>query len=136
MSVAKPMRVRLAATLLCATALAGVTGCTATVTAEPARTAVLYDEPIVYVDEAPARVYDSPSAYYRGRPAYLVGSRWYYRSDRGWVYFTREPAELQRARTTHRYVRVENTPARRTTVEQRRRRVVEEPTQTRRRSYD
>jgi hypothetical protein len=90
----------------------------------------------VYVDEAPPDIYDRPSAYYRGRPAYLVDTRWYYRSDRGWVYFSREPTELQRARTSHRYVRVENTPARRTTVEQRRRRVVEEPTQTRRRSYD
>jgi hypothetical protein len=136
MSVAKPIHARLAAALLCAGALTCVTGCTATVTAQPARTAVLYDDPVVYVDEAPPGVYDSPSAYYRGRPAYLVGTRWYYPSERGWVYFSREPAELHRARATHRYVRVENTRARRTTVEQRRRRVVEQPTQTRRRSYD
>jgi hypothetical protein len=116
--------------------LVGVTGCTATVTAQPARTAVLYDYPVVYVDEVPTRIYENPSANYRGRPAYLVGTRWYYRSDRGWVYFREEPSELRTARTTHRYRRVESTPARRPAVEQRRRRVVEEPTQTRQRNYD
>jgi hypothetical protein len=136
MSLPRPIQATLAGALLCAGALSGVTGCTATVTAQPARSAVLYGDPVVYVDEAPTAVYDSPSVYYRGHPAYLVGTRWYYASDRGWVYFTREPTELHRARASHRYVRVESTPARRTTVEQRRRRVVAEPTETRRRRYD
>ena len=138
MPVKNPIRTRLAGALLCAAALAGVTGCTATVTARPARAAVLYDDPVVYVDEAPPDVYDRPTAYYHGRPAYLVGARWYYPSESGWVYFRDEPVELRRARTTRSYVRVETDAPHRTRVEQRpvRRRYVEEPRETRRRSYD
>lgn len=132
------IRTRFAGALLCTAALASVTGCTATVTARPARTAVLYDYPVVYVDDAPAGIYDSPSAYYRGQPAYLVGSRWYYQSGGAWVYFQDEPRELRRARTTRAFVRVESDAPRRTYVEQRptRRRYVEQPTETRRRRYD
>lgn len=138
MPVNNPIRTRLAGALLCAAALAGVTGCTATVTARPARAAVLYDYPVVYVDEAPSDVYDRPTAYYHGRPAYLVGARWYYPSESGWVYFRDEPVELRRARTTRAFVRVEADGPRRTHVEQRpvRRRYVEQPRETRRRSYD
>jgi hypothetical protein len=138
MSVTNPIRARLAGALLCAAALASVTGCTATVTARPARAQVLYDEPVVYVDETPPGIYDRPSAYYHGRPAYLVGARWYYPSESGWVYFRNEPVELRRARTTRTFVRVEADGPHRTYVEKRpvRRRYVEQPSETRRRSYD
>lgn len=123
--------------LLAAVALAGVTGCTATVTARPARSEVLYSYPVEYVDDAPPGVYDSPSVYYRGRPAYLVGARWYYPSDGGWVYFRDEPTELRRARTTRSYGRVESARQPRY-LEQRpnRGRYVERPSETRRRRYD
>jgi len=132
----QPIRTRLAAAVICAGALASVTGCAATVTATPARSAVLYDQPVVYVDAAPVRVYDRPSVYYRGRPAYLVDSRWYYRSDRGWLYFRNEPDELRHARTTN-AVRVHARPRRRY-VEERpaQRRYVEEPNEGRRRRYE
>lgn len=138
MFLINPIRTRLAGALLCATALVGVTGCTATVTARPARAQVIYDDPVVYVDEAPPDVYARPSAYYHGRPAYLVGARWYYPSEDGWVYFRDEPVELRRARTTRAFVRIESDAPRRTQVEQRpvRRRYVEQPSETRRRRYD
>jgi hypothetical protein len=137
MSVTNPIRASLAA-LTCAAALAGVTGCTATVTARPARAQVLYDYPVVYVDDVPPGVYERPSAYYHGRPAYLVGSRWYYRSESGWVYFREEPIELRRARTTRAFVYVDADGRRRPYVEERRvrGRAIEEPRETRRRSYD
>jgi hypothetical protein len=135
MLLTKPNRARLAGLLLCTAAVAGVTGCTATVTARPA---VLYSHDVVYVDDAPAGVYESPTAYYRGRPAYLVGTRWYYPSEGGWVYFRDEPRELRRARTTRAFERVDADAPRRTYVEQRptRRRYVEQPSETRRRRYD
>ncbi|HTV18440.1 MAG TPA: hypothetical protein VMG12_07210 [Polyangiaceae bacterium] len=138
MFATNPIRARLTGALLCAAALAGVTGCTATVTARPARAQVIYDNPVVYVDDAPDGIYDRPSVYYHGRPAYLVGTRWYYPSEGGWVYFRDEPVELRRARTTRAFVRVESDAPRRTSVEQRpvRRRYVEQPTETRRRRYD
>lgn len=137
MFLTKPIRARLAGALLCTAALASVTGCTATVTARPARTAVLYSYPVVYVDDAPDGIYDSPSAYYRGQPAYLVGGRWYYQSSGAWVYFQDEPRELRRARTTRAFVRVDSNAPRRTYVERPvRRRYVEQPTETRRRRYD
>lgn len=137
MLITTPNRRHLAGALLCAAALAGVTGCTATVTARPARAQVLYDYPVVYVDDAPPGIYDHPSVYYHGRPAYLVGARWYYPSDGGWVYFRDEPVELRRARATRAFVRVESDRPRRY-VEQRptRRRSVEQPSETRRRRYD
>jgi hypothetical protein len=129
---------RLAGGLLFAVALAGVTGCTATVTAQPTRSAVLYDNPVVYVDRAPRGIYESPQVRYHGRPAYLVGSHWYYESDGGWVYFRDEPGELRRARTTRSYVRADSDVPRRTHVKRapERPRYVEQPTETRRRRYD
>jgi hypothetical protein len=130
------IRARLAGSLLCAAALAGVTGCTATVTAQPARSAVLYSYPVVYVDSAPRAIHESPSVYYHGRPAYLVGSRWYYESDGGWVYFRDEPRELRSARTTRSYVRNRADAPERRYVRPERRRYVEQPTETRRRRYD
>jgi hypothetical protein len=138
MPVYKPIRARLAGALLCAAALASVTGCTATVTARPARAAVLYDHPVVYVDDAPSGIYDRPAVYYHGRPAYLVRGRWYYPSESGWVYFRDEPRELRRARTTRAFVYVDADGRRRSYAEERptRRRYVEKPSETRRRSYD
>ena len=137
MFLTNPIRSHVAGALLCAAALVGVTGCAATVTARPARTQVLYDYPVVYVDDAPEGVYDRPSVYYHGRPAYLVGARWYYPSDDGWVYFRDEPVELRRARTTRAFVRIESDAPRRTYEERPvRRRYVEQPNETRRRRYD
>src|SRR5688572_12033230 len=118
MFLPQSIRARLAGGVLAAAALVGVTGCTATVTARPARTAVLYDYPVVYVEDAP-RVADSPVVFYHGRPAYLVGSRWYYESNAGWLYFRDEPRELRRARTTRSYVRVQADTPRRSYVERR-----------------
>lgn len=134
----QPIRARLAAAVVCAGALASVTGCAATVTARPARTAVLYDHPVVYVDQAPVRVYERRSVAYHGRPAYLVDDRWYYRSERGWLYFKDEPTELRRARTRDGNRHVQANPPRRRYVEERpaQRRYVEEPSEGRRRRYD
>lgn len=131
----KPMMKSIAACTLCVAALVSATGCTATLTARtPARAQVLYDYPVVYVESAPSEVYDSPQVVYNGRPAYLVGARWYYPSDAGWVYFEREPRELRRARVQRSYTRVERAPVRRGYVEQPRR-YVEQPRETRRRRY-
>lgn len=82
----------------------GATGCTASVTAEPVtpvRARVLFSYPVVHVERAPARLHEHPHVVYRGRNAYLVGKRWYYPSERGWVYFAEEPRELRRYRETH-----------------------------------
>jgi hypothetical protein len=138
MHFTRPIRTRLAVTLVCLGALASVTGCAATVTATPARTAVLYDYPVEYVEAAPVRVYERPRVDYRGRPAYLVDGRWYYRSDRGWLYFRDEPGELKRARVTRSYAHARANPPRRRYVEERpvQRRYVEEPSEGRRRRYD
>ncbi len=134
----RPILNRIAACTLGAVALVGATGCTATLTARTPQPHVLYDYPVVYVDSAPSDVYDSPQVVYNGRPAYLVGSRWYYPADGGWVYFDREPRELRRARVQRSYARVERAPVRRGYVEQpreNRRRYVEQPRETRRRRY-
>lgn len=136
MQLGKPICTRLAGALLCTAALAGVTGCTATVTARPARPQALYSYPVVYVDDAPPRIHERPRVHYHGRPAYWVGSRWYYRSSDGWVYFRDEPAELRRARRSRAFVRSQDAP-RRDHVERRpARRRWEEPRETRRRRYD
>ncbi len=129
---------KLGHTLASATIVAAAlltTGCTATVTATPARARVLYSYPVVHVEAAPVRVYDSPRVYYHGRPAYLVGGRWYYPVDDGWVYFSQEPRELRAAREKRAYSRVEPRATRRRYAEPPRRRV-EPPRETRRRRYD
>ncbi len=145
MLLTKTLRSPLWGTLFCAAALAGVTGCTATVTATPLRSAVLYSDPVVYVEQAPPGVYRYPSAHYHGRPAYLVGSRWYYESNAGWVYFKHEPTELGRARVTRRYASTAQPEAQRPRYIERRRNVdrdnddrdnVDSPNETRRRHYD
>jgi hypothetical protein len=91
--------------VLGAAALIGSAGCAATVTATPARTRVLYSYPVVEVDTVPVRMYESPRATYHGRPAYLVGTRWYYSSGGRWVYFREEPRELRHFRETRGHAR-------------------------------
>lgn len=126
----------LASAVLAAAALL-TTGCTATVTATPARARVLYSYPIVHVESAPARVYESPRVYYHGRPAYLVGTRWYYPAEGGWVYFSQEPRELRVAREKRAYSRVEPRATRRRYAEPKRRHYVEPPRERpRHRRYD
>jgi hypothetical protein len=83
---------------------------------------VLFSYPVVHVESAPPRVYERPHTVYRGRNAYLVDNRWYYPSERGWVYFREEPRELRRYRETQADAR----PARRR---------VESPREERRRRY-
>ena len=78
--------------------LVSLTGCAATVTTR-GQARFVYDDPVVYVDVVPARVYDYPRVSYHGRPAYLVNGRWYYETHEGWVYFEREPVELRHYRT-------------------------------------
>jgi hypothetical protein len=125
----------LATSLLAAAALLA-TGCTASVTATPARARVLYSHPVVHVEAAPARVYESPRVYYHGRPAYLVGGRWYYPAEGGWVYFSQEPRELRIAREKRAYSRVEPRATRRRYSEPPRRHVEPPRERRRQRRYD
>lgn len=46
----------------------------------------------------PATIEAYPRTYYRGSYAYLVGDKWYYPTDRGWMVFREEPRELSRYR--------------------------------------
>jgi hypothetical protein len=114
----------LAAWALAAVASVGATGCAATVTATPGvRAQLLFSYPVVHVESAPVRVYERPHVMYRGRHAYLVDGRWYYPSDRGWVYFREEPGELRRYRESHADARTYPAPRRyEAPREQRRRR--------------
>jgi hypothetical protein len=116
----------LAALALAVVSGVGATGCAATVTATPVRAHVLFSYPVVQVEAPPVRVYERPHVLYRGRHAYLVGDRWYYPSDGGWVYFRQEPTELRRYREAHADARV---PSRAT------RRKFEPPREQRRRRY-
>ena len=110
------------------TACIASSACTATVTATPVEPRVIYDYPVVAVNAPPAGIYDRPSVVYRGRPAYLVGTRWYYPADGGWVYFREEPNELRQRRIAREYTRVD--------PQQSRHRYPDSPTETRRRRYD
>jgi hypothetical protein len=94
------------------------------------RSGVVFDYPVYYVERAPPRIWRYPSAYYHGRPAYLIGGRWYYSTPRGWVVFRREPRELRSYRE-NRFVRRHYEPDRPP-----RRYRDDEPTQHRRESYD
>lgn len=112
------------------------TACTASVTAST-RPRVLYSHPVTYVEAPPPQLHDSPRVYYRGRPAYWVGSRWYYPAGGDWVYFEREPPELRRARAEGR-LEPGTAESRRRYAEPRRyrqpeRRSVEPPREVRRR---
>ena len=97
--------------VLGAAAIIGSAGCAATVTAEPVHARVLYSYPVVEVETVPVRIYESPRVTYHGRPAYLVGTRWYYSSGGRWVYFREEPRELRHYREQRTYAR---TPSRAT----------------------
>lgn len=125
----------LAASALTAAVLMTATGCTATLTTTPARPRVYYSYEVVHVESPPVRIYDSPWVTYRGRPAYLVGTRWYYEVDGGWVYFAREPTVLRRYRDRSAYPRVHPRATRPRYVEPRRRFLVP-PSETRRRRYN
>jgi hypothetical protein len=57
-----------------------------------------YVYPTEYVAEVPARIEYYPHTYYQGRPAYLVGERWYYHTRERWVVFREEPAHLREYR--------------------------------------
>lgn len=134
MFLAAKIQTVLASSVLAAAALFGAVGCTATVTATPVRSRVLYSYPVVHVESAPVRVYESPRVPYHGRPAYLVGSRWYYPAEGGWVYFAEEPRELRSYREKRAYTRVEPRATRKRYAEPKRR-YVEPPRETRRRRY-
>jgi hypothetical protein len=66
-----------------------------------ARGELVYDYPVVTVETAPARIETYPRTSFRGRPAYFVDGRWYYRSGPRWVYFREEPNELRDYRVRH-----------------------------------
>lgn len=83
---AKVLRSVVIAALCCAGA-AAATGCVA-------RGEVVADYPVVEVDAVPVEIATYPHVIYAGSDAYLVGSRWYYRSHGRWVVFQREPREL------------------------------------------
>ncbi|HKO92862.1 MAG TPA: hypothetical protein VJU61_17020 [Polyangiaceae bacterium] len=116
-----------------AAAMIGSAGCAATVTATPAHTRVLYSYPVVEVEAAPVRIYESPRVTYHGRPAYLVGTRWYYPSGGRWVYFREEPRELRHYREQRLYARP---PARATRHHEVEPRPAPPEEERRRRSYD
>jgi hypothetical protein len=91
------MTSRLSRLLACCAVLAyiGGTGCAGTTRAQGT---LVYGYPAVYVETVPAHTVYQPRVYYRGRYAYLVGGRWYYPGERGWVVFREEPRELRRYR--------------------------------------
>lgn len=131
------VRRRAARLLYPALLLLGV-GCTASITASTERPPLLYSYPVAYVDAPPPRLQHRPRVYYRGRPAYLVGSRWYYPANGAWVYFKREPDELRDARLQR---RLRDPAAReRPRIDERRyrrtERSLEPPRETRRRRHD
>lgn len=111
-----------------------MTGCTATLTTTPARTRLLYSNEVVYVESVPPDIYDRPWVTYRGRPAYLVGTRWYYSVDGRWVYFAQEPTVLRRYRDRNAYPFAHPRATRPRYVEPRRRFIVP-PSESRRRRY-
>jgi hypothetical protein len=110
------------------TAGVAMSACTATVTATPVEPTVIYDYPVVAVHTPPPGIHEHPSVVYHGRPAYLVGTRWYYPSEHGWVYFREEPDELRQRRVAREYTRVD--------PQQSRHRYPAAPTETGRRRYD
>jgi hypothetical protein len=131
---------RTATQVLCAAVVLLALGCTASISATTARPRVVYSYPVAYVDAPPPRLHERAHVYYRGRPAYLVGSRWYYPANGDWVYFQREPEELRRARL-QRQLRDPVMRRDRPRADTRRRyrraeRDVEPPRETRRRRYD
>lgn len=124
----------LASSVVAAATLLGGLGCTASVTTTPVRTQALFSYPVVHVESAPVELYRSPRVHYHGRPAYLVGSRWYYPAEGGWVYFSEEPRELRHFREQRAHRRVEPRATRKR-YSPPKRRYVEPPRETRRRRY-
>ena len=70
--------------------IAAIGGCAATA-APP--------EPYRVADPVPSNLRTYPQVVYDGHPVYLVGTRWYFRSEDRWVYYREEPEELYRQRT-------------------------------------
>jgi hypothetical protein len=132
MFVAKTIVRALAASAL---TVAVMTGCAATFSTTSPRTHLLYSYEVVHVESPPVDIYDSPWVTYRGRPAYLVGTRWYYAVDGRWAYFVQEPLVLRRYRDRNVYPRVHPRATQPRYVEPRRRFVVP-PSETRRRRYE
>jgi hypothetical protein len=91
MHVARPLRT---AALL--SALVGLPGCTVR-TYPPA----VAGYATVYAGDVPVDIYAYPHVYYDGSYVYLVGDRWYYPTERGWVVLRGEPPQLYRYRTTY-----------------------------------
>ncbi|WP_129579966.1 hypothetical protein [Sorangium sp. Soce836] len=92
------MRSALAAAALAAGASL-LAGCLGTVGAEGY---VVSGFPVVRAEVVPMELAASPRVYFHGTYAYLVDGQWYYPTNRGWVIFEREPAELRRYRQTYR----------------------------------
>ncbi len=60
------------------------------------------DGDVVYVQGPPVvEIETYPSVVYGGLSVYYVDGLWYQRGPRGWAYFRREPAELDRQRQEH-----------------------------------
>ena len=75
--------------LLSLAAPLSVSGCVATLEAEPA---------YVEVSNVPSNIEIYPHEYYEGRTVYLVHDNWYYRDGTRWAYYRQEPAPLNRRR--------------------------------------
>lgn len=75
---------RAAVRVLCAAVVLLGIGCTASISASTAPPRVLYSYPVANVDSPPPRLQERARVHYRGRPAYLVGSRWYYPANGDW----------------------------------------------------
>ncbi len=57
----------------------------------------------VYAETVPPDIYAYPHVWYGGSYVYLVGDRWYYPSESGWVVLRREPQTLYQYRATYRF---------------------------------
>jgi hypothetical protein len=80
-------------------AAALMVGCAGTLSTEGY---AVYGHPVVRAELVPVEISAHPRVYYGGTYAYLVGGVWYYPTDRGWVIFEEEPAELRRFRESYR----------------------------------
>ncbi|AUX26678.1 hypothetical protein SOCEGT47_072480 [Sorangium cellulosum] len=74
-------------------------GCLGTVGAEGY---VVSGYPAARAEAVPVEITAYPRVFFRGTYAYLVDGLWYYPTNRGWVVFEEEPAELRRYRQTYR----------------------------------
>jgi hypothetical protein len=53
---------------------------------------------VEYQEAVPPDIEKHPRCYYHDGYAYLVGDRWFYRSELGWLVFVDEPKPLQECR--------------------------------------